>query len=146
MKVVYPKNIKKWLLAWLTFQIGPVNLSIIQLFLLAIGVAAGMGIFNAFKWWSQWLGAVLAIATMIIFIVIAFFKISDLGLLAFIAKKVRNNFFDTTKKFQINYEKDNATEIKIKEAKSTEGQAIIENKESWFDKKKLSDIEQWWLI
>jgi len=66
----------------------------------------------------------------IIFIVIAFFKISELGLIAFIAKMVRNNFFDTTKKFQINYEKHNPTEIKIKEAKSEEEKAVIENKES----------------
>jgi len=43
---------------------------------------------------------------------------------------VRNNFFDTTKKFQINYEKHNPTEIKIKEAKSEEEKAVIENKES----------------
>jgi len=62
--------------------------------------------------------------------VIAFFKISELGLIAFIAKMVRNNFFDTTKKFQINYEKHNPTEIKIKEAKSEEEKAVIENKES----------------
>jgi len=59
---------------------------------------------------------------------------------------VRNNFFDTTKKFQINYEKRNPTEIKIKEAKSEEEKAVIENKESWFDKDKLKDIEKGGLI
>jgi len=59
---------------------------------------------------------------------------------------VRNNFFDTTKKFQINYEKHNPTEIKIKEAKSEEEKAVIENKESWFDKDKLKDIEKGGLI
>jgi len=73
---------------------------------------------------------VLAIVVVIIFIVIAFFSISELGLIAFIAKLVRNNFFDTTKKFQINYEKQDPTKIKIKEAKSEEGKAVIENKES----------------
>ncbi|PJA49002.1 MAG: hypothetical protein CO170_00880 [candidate division SR1 bacterium CG_4_9_14_3_um_filter_40_9] len=146
MKVVYPKNIKKGLLAGLTFQIGPINLSIIQLFLLAIGVAAAMGIFNAFKGGSRGVGVILAIFVFIIFIVIAFFKISELGLIAFIAKMVRNNFFDTTKKFQINYEKRNPTEIKIKEAKSEEEKAVIENKESGFDKDKLKDIEKGGLI
>lgn len=146
MKVVYPKNIKKWMLAWLTFQIGPINLSIIQLFLLAIGVAAAMGIFTAFKGSAQGLGVVLAIIVFIIFIVIAFFSMSELGLIAFIAKLVRNNFFDTTRKFQINYEKHNPTEIKIKEAKSKDEKAVIENKESWFDKDKLKDIEKGGLI
>jgi len=43
---------------------------------------------------------------------------------------VRNNFFDTTRKFQINYEKDDPTRIKIKEANSEEEKAVIENKES----------------
>ena len=65
-----------------------------------------------------------------------------MGLLAFIAKLVRNNFFDTTKKYQINYEKDNAIDIKIKESKSKEEKAKIENKESKFDKKILTDIEE----
>lgn len=147
MKVVYPKNIKKWLLAWLTFQIGPVNLSIIQLFLLAIGVAAGMSVFNGFaKSWAKGVGIVFAIIIIMIFIVIAFFNISELWLLAFIAKLVRNNFFDTTKKFQINYEKSDPTEIKIKEANSEEEKAVIENKESGFDKEKLQDIEKSSLI
>jgi hypothetical protein len=55
---------------------------------------------------------------------------------------VRNNFFDTTKKFQINYEKHNPTEIKIKEVRSEEEKAVIESKESGFDKEKLKDIER----
>lgn len=146
MKVVYPKNIKKWLLAWLTFQIGPISLSIIQLFLLAIGVAAAMWAFNAFRRTSQAFGIAIAVVILIIFIIIAFFNISELGLIAFIAKMVRNNFFDTTKKFQINYEKHNPTEIKIKEVRSEEEKAVIESKESGFDKEKLKDIERGWLI
>jgi hypothetical protein len=36
MKAVFPKNIKKGLLAGLTFSIGPLTISIVQLFILAI--------------------------------------------------------------------------------------------------------------
>lgn len=142
MKVVYPKNIQKWFLAWLTFTIGPLSLSIIQLFVLAIGIAAGMGIFQAFnKSGGKVIGIFLAVVVVIIFIAIAFFKMSELSLIPFIAKLVRNNFFDSTKKYQINYQKSNSTEIKIKEAKSEEEKVSIEQKESSFNKESLKNIQ-----
>jgi hypothetical protein len=56
---------------------------------------------------------------------------SELGLLAFIAKMIRNNFFDTNKKFQVNYEKQNHLDILIKEAKSVDQkQTVFERKDS----------------
>lgn len=147
MKAVYPKNIKKWLLAWLTFQIGPISLSIVQLFLLAIWVAASMGVFNSFsKSWSKAVGIFFAAIIFIIFVIIAFFKISELGLVAFIAKMIRNNFFDTTKKFQINYEKENKMEVILKEIKSHEEKKLIEQKESKYDQESLDRLEKWGLI
>lgn len=91
-------------------------------------------------------GILLAILVIAVFIIIAFFQISELGLVAFIAKLVRNHFFDTTKKFQINYEKQNPTEIKIKEARSEEEKAVIENKDSTFDKDNLKKIQESGLI
>jgi hypothetical protein len=48
MKVVYPKNIKKGLFAGMTFSIGPLTISIIQMFIMAIGVALALAAFNAF--------------------------------------------------------------------------------------------------
>ena len=56
-------------------------------------------------------------------------NISEMGLLAFIAKLFRNNFFDTTKKYQINYEKRDPTEVKLKEVHSKEEKVVIENKD-----------------
>jgi hypothetical protein len=53
----------------------------------------------------------------LIFLVIAFFNQSELSLLAFIAKKVRDSFFDVQKKFQVNYTKDSPTEIVIAKSK-----------------------------
>ena len=147
MKVVFPKNIKKWMLAWLSFNIGPINLSIVQLFLLAIWVAAALGVYNSFmKSGAGAAGVLLAILILIVFIAVAFFKISEMWLIAFIAKMVRTKFFDTTKKYQINYEKENPIDISIKEAKSKEKKAVIERKESKFDKDLIKNIKEGGLI
>ncbi|MFA6256071.1 MAG: hypothetical protein WC606_02700 [Candidatus Absconditabacterales bacterium] len=147
MKVVYPKNIKRGLLAGMTFSIGPLNISVVQLFILALGVALALATFNGFgKSGSKVLGIFLAILILLIFIIIAFFKISELGLLAYIAKLIRNNFFDTKKKFQVNYDKKNPLDIMIQESKTKEEKQIVEQKENTFDKQKLTDIEKKGLI
>lgn len=147
MKVVYPKNIKRGLLAGMTFSIGPLNINVVQLFILALGIALALAAFNWFsKWWSKIVGIFLAIIIIIIFITIAFFKVSELWLIAYIAKLVRNSFFDAKKKFQVNYEKKNPLDIMIQEAKTKEEKQIIEQKENTFDQQQLTDIEKKWLI
>lgn len=62
--------------------------------------------------------------------------------MAYIGKLVRNNFFDTKKKYQVNYQKNNSLDIMIQEAKTKEEKKIIEQKENTFDKKILTDIEK----
>jgi len=67
------------MLAGMSFQIGPINLSIVQLFIVGIGVAAALGIFNAFsKSGGKAIGVILAIVILLLAIFIAFFKISEL--------------------------------------------------------------------
>jgi len=147
MKVVYPKNIKKWLLAWLTFQIGPISISIIQLFIIALGVAAALAVFNyVAKAWSKIWWVFFAVVIIIITIVIAFFKISELTLIPFIAKMLRNNLFDTRKKYQNNYTKNNPVDILIKESKSDEEKKIIEQKDNKLDEEILKKIKKGWLM
>lgn len=147
MKVVYPKNIKRGLLAGMTFSIGPLTISIVQMFVLAVWVALALAAFNGFsKSGSKFLGILVAVIVLIVTIVIAFFKVSELWLLAYIAKLVRNNFFDTRKKFQVNYQKNNPVDILIQEANTKEEKQIIEQKDKWFDAKHLTDIEKKWLI
>ncbi|MFA7298129.1 MAG: hypothetical protein WC010_00580 [Candidatus Absconditabacterales bacterium] len=147
MKVVYPKNIKRGLLAGMTFSIGPLSVSIVQLFILALGVAFALAAFNGLgKSGSKVLGIFVAIIIIIITIVIAFFSVSELGLIAYVSKLVRNNFFDAKKKFQVNYEKKNPLDIMIEEAKTKEEKQIIEYKEKKFDKSHLTDIEKKGLI
>lgn len=106
------------MLAGMSFSIGPINLSIVQLFVSGIGVAASMAIFNGFsKSGAKALGVLLALVVMLIFIFIAFFKMSELSLIPFVAKLVRNNFFDTNRKFQVNYDKMDPLKIALKKSK-----------------------------
>jgi hypothetical protein len=58
--------------------------------------------------------------------------------LEYISKLVRNKFFDVQKKYQENFEKQNETEISIKEAEQVEQTQIIEQKIE--DKTKEKDI------
>ncbi len=147
MKVIYPKNIKRGLLAGMTFNLGPLTISVVQMFVLAVGVALALAAFNGIsKSWSKALWIFAAIIIIIIFLVIAFFKISELWLVAYIAKLVRNSFFDTKKKYQVNYQKNNSLDVMIQEAKTKEEKKVIEQKENTFDKKILTDIEKKWLI
>ncbi len=147
MKVVYPKNIKKWLFAGMTFTIWPLSISILQLGILALGIAIALAIFNGFaKSWSKVLGVLLAIFVFLIFVIIAFFRISELSLVPFLAKLLRNNFFDTKKKFQENYDKENPLDILIKEGRATDEKQIIERKTWWLSQEKVDEIEKWWLV
>lgn len=147
MKVVYPKNIKKWLLAGMTFSIGPLTISIVQLFIMAVGISLALAAFNGVsKSWSKALGLLFAIIILLVFIVITFFKISEMWLIEYIAKIIRNTFFDTKKKFQVNYDKKNPIDISVQEAKTKDEKQIIEQKENTFDKDMLKDIEKKWLI
>ncbi len=143
MKVVFPKNIQKWMLAWMNFQIWPINLSIIQLFIVGVWVAVAMAMFNSLSktWWKA-MGWLVAVFVFLIFVFIAFFKMSELSLIPFIAKLVRNLFFDTPKKTQTNYNKIDPVKVIIKKAKGNDQtQTIFEQKENSYTKDKLHNID-----
>lgn len=129
------------------FQVWPFTISIIQLFILAGGIALALAVFNAIGQESRAVGIIFAVPVFLIFVVIAFFEVSELPLIPFIAKLIKTYFFDTTKKFQINYEKPDATQIVIKEAASQEKKQIIEYKtDSNVTQETLESIEKWWLL
>lgn len=115
MKVFVPRNIEKW---WLNmnFQIGPLSVSLVQLIILAAWIWLGLLSWNTVvKWgWGKWAATVLALVTMLPFFVVAFFKMSELSLLPFLAKLRRNRFLDTTKKTQTNDSKIDPLEVMIK--------------------------------
>jgi len=142
MKVPFPKNIKKWILAGMTLNLGPISLSIVQLLLVAIWVWLGLAVFNAgSKSWSTAAWVVFAIPVLLIFLLIAFFKVSEMNMMQYMAKMFRNKFFDTTKKYQVNFEKENKTEILIKESKLDDKKKKIEQKDKKLGKWILEEIE-----
>lgn len=84
---------------------------------------------------------------LLIFVFVAFFKMSEMGLLAFVAKMIRNNFFDVRRKFQTNYDKIDPLKVMIKKAKwSEEKQTIFEIKDKSFSEERLNQIDEWGLI
>ncbi|HRX64135.1 MAG TPA: PrgI family protein [Candidatus Absconditabacterales bacterium] len=147
MKVVFPKSIKKGILAGMTLSLGPISLSVIQLFLVALGIGLALVVFNSVsKTGSKAAGVVFAIPILIIFILIAFFKISEMNMLQYVAKIFRNKFFDTTKKYQEDYQRYDKTEILIKEFKNEEKTQKIEQKENKMDEDLIKKIEKGGLI
>lgn len=149
MKVTFPKNIKKGILSWMSLNVWPISITIVQLFLVALWVGLALATFSAVsKTGTKAAGLLFAIPVLIIFIVIAFFKVSEMWILEYISKLVRNKFFDVQKKYQENFEKQNETEISIKEAEQVEQTQIIEQKIEDKTKEKdiIKEIEKWWLI
>ena len=143
---MFPQHIKKWFFSWVAFSIMWFSISFIQLVILAIWIVFALGTFSAFSNAdAKWLWIVTAGIIFIIFVVIAFFNVSELSLLAFIAKKIKDNFFDVPKKFQNNYTKIDPIEVIIQKSKQEKWKQRIEIKE-WLDMSKVSDIEKSWIL
>ncbi len=100
------------------FQLGPLTVSLIQLVLIALGAGTSLMVWNTVvkTGGSKVIATLLALPALLLFIVIAFFKVSELPLLPFLAKMRRTRFLDTTKKFQNNTQKLDPMDIMIKES------------------------------
>lgn len=128
MKAVFPKNIKKGLLSGLNFSIGPLTISLVQLFILAIGIAIALVVFSKFSQTSKVAGTFFAILIFLFFVLIAFFRISELNIVAFLVKVIQNHFFDTTQKYQTTFNKINTTDLLIEKFKIQNTQQKIDYK------------------
>lgn len=147
MKVMFPQHIKKWFFSGVAFSVMGFSVSFVQLIILAIWIVFALWAFSTFSnSWAKWAGLVVGVLIFIVFLVIAFFQVSELSLLAFIAKKIKDSFFDVSKKFQINYTRTNdPTEIVIAKSKQEKWKQRIEIKEE-LDMSKVSEIERWWIL
>lgn len=146
MKVMFPQHIKKWFFSGMAFSIMWFSISFIQLIIMAIWVVFALWIFSTCNQsGAKWAWAFLAILIFLLFAVIAFFKVSELSLLAFIAKKIKDWFLDVSKKFQVNYTKHDPTEITIARSKQEKWKQRIEIKED-LDIDKLSKIDSGWIL
>ncbi|MEF2176176.1 MAG: hypothetical protein V3575_06940, partial [Candidatus Absconditabacteria bacterium] len=76
------------------------------------------------------------------FLVVAFFRYSELTLIPFVSKIIRTYFLDETKKYQVNYSKLDKSEVAIKILKSGEKKQIVEAKEKNFDEERLKQFDQ----
>lgn len=130
MKVTFPKNIKKWFFSGFTIPVWPISVSVLQLVMVAVWIWLGVAAFNAANnAWSKGLWIVLAIIILVLFIFVAFFKVSEMNVIQLVAKMVKENFFDVTKKYQTNAEKLDPIEIALKEWEIKENkQQVIEQK------------------
>ena len=143
---MFPQHIKKWFFSWVAFSIMWFSVSFIQLIVLAIWAVCALWTFSAFNnSGSKWVWFVLAIIIFLVFLVIAFFNVSELNLVAFIAKKIKDNFLDVSKRFQMNYTRIDPTEVIIAKSKQEKWKQKIEIKE-WLDVSKVSEIEKWWIL
>ena len=139
MKVTFPKNIKKWFLSGFSFNIWPFNVSILQLIIVAMWVWLAMAVFNAWqKAWSKAAWTAFAVIILLIVIFVTFFKVSEMNIIQFSAKKIRENFFDVTKKFQSNAEKLDPIDISLKEWEVQTQQA----KKQVVEQKKEPEVEE----
>lgn len=130
MKVTFPKNIRKWFLSWFSIPIWPFSISVLQLLLVAAWVGLAMVAFNAWqKAWSKAAGIFFAVIILIFVGFVTFFKVSEMNIVQLLAKKIRENFFDVTKKFQSNNEKMDPVKISLKEWEIQEvKQQVVEQK------------------
>lgn len=87
--------------------------------------------------------AVVAVPVFLIFVFIAFFKVSELGLLAFVAKLIRTNFLDAPKKFQDDYERIDPADVAIKKSKADDEQVKVHtSKYDDVDNEKLKKLKE----
>lgn len=128
MKAVFPKNIQKGLLSGLNFSIGPLTISLVQLFILAIGIAIALIVFSRFSQTSKVAWIFFAVLIVLFFVLIAFFKVSELNIVAFLAKVIQNHFFDSTKKYQTTFNKVNKIDLMIEKFKIQNSKQKIDYK------------------
>ena len=120
-------------------QVGPIQISIVQLMLLAIGVWMSLALANAFirNGASKAIAIIITLPIFLLFVIVAFFKYSELRLHEFIAKMIRTHILDTTKKYQLNRTKPDPVTIALAKARKTDHDTVIENKNLVLDQEKL---------
>ena len=120
------------------------------MFILVLGVAGSLAIANYFMKQGQSKFVAIAFALPLAFIsfAIAFFEISEMWLLEFLAKILRTHFFDATTKFQVNVEKPDKIDLLLKEIHTEEQIQKIEFKtaKSLLSNDEEEQIRESWLL
>lgn len=143
MKIFIPKHIDGWMFS-MHISIWPFTVTIVQLFIIAFWVAFSLMIWNSLvkDGLPKVIAFFLVVPILLIFFVFAFFKLSELKLIPFIAKLIRTYFIDETVKYHINYGKIDPVEIKLYKLKHNEVVKKQETKVRTFDKEKLVKLSE----
>ena len=143
MKIFFPRHITG---GWfnLNFQIGPLTINLIQLVIVAAGVAMAAGLRSSLikKNIDKWIAAVFVVPIIAVTLVIAFFRVSELGLLAFVGKLIQTNILNETKKYQVNFEHVDPFTIDgmiMKAQDDGTNQSLVVKK--WLDLTRLRELE-----
>ena len=126
----------------------PIRVKMWQLFLIAVWVWLTLAIMKPLL--ESWMGKIpafiIASPVLIFFLVLAFFKKSELTFIPFVAKLISTYIIDSPKRFQRNITKPDRTEIIVKYAKKTsqDQTAIIQKDFDLDEKDKEIDILDKW--
>lgn len=146
-KIIVPKHVEAWLFdMWL--DLWPFRVKMWQAFLIAVWFWIFFSIMSWLK--KHWLGtipaAIIASPVMVIFLVLAFFKKSELYIIPFVIKLIRTYVIWTPRTFQRNNIKPSDFEIKLQFAKLNKWEEKdIEQKELKKDEidEKFDALQKW---
>jgi len=80
MKVLFPRDIPKGMFS-MHLTVGPVTITIVQMFILALGAAVSLAVFNGITKTgsgSKLGGIIASLFVILVFVIIAFFKLSEM--------------------------------------------------------------------
>ncbi len=93
------------------------------------------------------MGIIFAVPVVLLFVFIAFFQISEMGLTAFLAKLARNYFFDSNIKYQTQYTRvTKPHDILLRRSHTSEKEEKIEAKTLIIDEQELEKIKNGGLL
>ncbi len=133
----------------MNMNLGPISISLVQVFLLMVGLGAGLGIFQMASGGgkNKTMGIIFAVPVVLLFVFIAFFQISEMGLTAFLAKLARNYFFDSNIKYQTQYTRvTKPHDILLRRSHISEKEEKIEAKTLIIDEQELEKIKNGGLL
>lgn len=143
MKTYYPRNI---ISSWfnLHFTIGPFTISLIQMLVVAVGVALSLALRNGLvkNGSDKLIAAILTAPIALIFGVIAFFEISELPLIPFVAKIIQTYIIDEPRKYQIMTHKQDPVEIHLKQMSKLDPEQPVTEAKTSIDLDKWDQIEK----
>lgn len=142
MKAFVPRHIDGNMFN-MKLQLWPFNITMIQLFILAAWLWISLVIWNSLTkaWTDKMIAFILVLPIFLIFLVIAFFKISELSLLPFLAKLLRTYFFDEPKKYQLNYKKVDPLEVDKQILRLWDKRNVVYTKKKKINKEEIDKLK-----